>query len=237
MKILDNKRIDQMDSFEQVPERHRIDNPTITIDKYKFHYNAFFRRQAELEKYRFVTYSVDKENKKIRFAFHFEHTSGAFSLARTNNKSTFRSYSTILINKYDWIRKTALQGKSVDRRFIAVQESPNKPLWIISLIPCFEKVYDIAQLSDIPLDLSGIYRYRDSQDRVIYIGKGNIRTRIREIGRLNDWDIKKIELSEIGDKHLQMEHENFWIKKFKTENNNELPRYNKNQGKIKKIDK
>ncbi|MFZ4707239.1 MAG: hypothetical protein ACOYMF_14635 [Bacteroidales bacterium] len=221
-----------MNSFEPIitGRGNRINYPTISLDKYKFHYNALLRKLADLEQYRFVTYSVNKEDRKIRFAFHCDHTTGAYSLARSNKKATFRSYSAVLINKYDWIRKTALQEDSISRRFIARQDSPNKPVWIISLIPCFEKVYDIAKLSDIPLDLSGIYRYRDSQDKVIYIGKGKIRTRIKEIGRLIDWDIKKIEISEIVDSKLQFEYENFWINKFKKENNDELPRYNRNQG-------
>ena len=133
--------------------------------------------------------------------------------------------------------KTALQEKSVDRRFIAVQERPNKPIWIISLIPCFEKIYNISQLSEISTKIVGIYRYRNSQDKIIYIGKGNIRRQIKEVGRLDDWDIMKIEVSEIEAENLQFEYENFWINKYKSENNNELPKYNKNQGKIKRSDK
>jgi len=83
-------------------------------------------------------------------------------------------------------------------------------------------------ISKIPSDAKGIYRYWD-KDVVVYIGKGNIKDRFREVGR-SDWKFDTIEYSIINDENEQYEWESYWLEKFKEENSERLPYYNKIAG-------
>ena len=68
--------------------------------------------------------------------------------------------------------------------------------FFFTVAPCFECNNESIT---IPEGATGIYRYRNSDDEVIYIGRGNIRDRLRSPER-KDWDIAKVEYSLINDR-------------------------------------
>jgi hypothetical protein len=183
--------------------------------------------------YNHVRYSLNVENRAIKFTFHNdENDKFSYSLIKGHkNKKSFRSSLLHLLASYSWIRSVAMLNDTFDRSFKAIQDG-SKPEWIINLIPAFETKFKISEIDQISTALKGVYRYKDENDKIVYIGKGNIRGRLREIGRISDWDIHLIEISEIESEELQFKWENYWLNRFKQENNGNFPMFNRNQGKI-----
>jgi len=206
-------------------------DPIVTIDQYHFNYNSIFSKLANLEKYTRVSYAINIENRAIRFSFH-SNANDEFSylLSTLKNRKVFRSTSVNLVSDHIWIKAVATLREASERKFKAVQLG-HKPMWMIQLIPAFELKYQINEVEKIPNSLEGIYQYKDENDKIIYIGKGNVKTRLKEIGRLSDWDIHLIEVSEIENTDLQFQWENYWINRFMGVNNGKLPVFNRNQGK------
>ncbi|PKP49543.1 MAG: hypothetical protein CVT92_15130 [Bacteroidetes bacterium HGW-Bacteroidetes-1] len=205
-------------------------DPIIMIDKYHFNYNAIFSKIAGLDDFTRVSYSLNIENRAIRFSFHSNDIDEfSYLISNFKNKKTYRSTSGSLVNDHLWIKSVALLKDTSERKFKAIRIGM-KNEWFIKLIPSFELKFKVNEVNQIPTSMEGIYQYRDENNKIIYIGKGNIRTRIKEIGRLSDWDISIIEVSEIGSEALQFEWENYWINRFMEKNNGKLPFHNRNQG-------
>ncbi len=69
----------------------------------------------------------------------------------------------------------------------------------------------------------------DSNDLVVYIGKGVIESRVNAPQRAK-WVYDVIEYSIISDPEKQFEWENFWIERYKEEHRGEKPLYNQING-------
>lgn len=197
--------------------------PVISLNNNRFSYNSVFSKIAELEKKSFVMYYIDEENRKIGFEFTNVENENSFKIILNKSKGNY-SQSTELFSK-KWIQKVS-KSKNLNR-FKPLKEGKK---YVITLIPIFEFKVSRDEFLKIPPEASGIYRYLDNQN-IVYIGKGNIRTRLKELSR-KDWKFDIIEYSTIGDNDLQFEWESFWIERFKLENDNKLPPYNLISGKI-----
>ena len=209
--------------------RTRIINrqdPTVTLDAHHFRFNPVASRLAKLSSNSEVIYYIDEENRKIGFEFSNESDDrSAYSVFPEGGKSSYRSAINEICARYSWVRAVAQLPDPRDRTFKLKTESNR--LWVIQLCPAFE--YSVAMASDVPSSVEGIYRYLDSEDNVIYIGKGNVRRRSGNPER-NSWGIFKIEYSIVqGDKD-QYEWEDYWLEKYKEEHDGALPPFNRVSG-------
>ncbi|ELI6429489.1 hypothetical protein RRM58_004805 [Vibrio harveyi] len=204
-----------------VRTRVQSDEPVISISDNRFQYSAVFRKLAELHKYTHVEYFVDEDNRKVGFKFHNDSTS-------RDGYSTWRNRSSALevMKRHKWVNKVALSKNSDERQFVAHQL---QGMWVIQLCPAFENsVLRDKSPASLP-DQSGIYRYVNANNEVVYIGKGNIKARFSAEGR-KDWIFNVVEYSIIEGDDAQFEWESYWIEKYKENNDGYLPHYNKVSG-------
>ena len=201
------------------------DEPTITISEGRFFYNVLFAKIAELEKFNFVSYHVDEEERKIAFEFLTDRDDDSYSLKKSGGKGTL-SGAVELFNGFPWIRKVA-QIKDPNQRSLAVKKEGK--LWSVKLMPAFENQIKINERNLIPDSIRGIYRCLDKDSEIVYIGKGDIKRRIGEHIRNGD-KFFTIEYSTISKEEEQFEWENYWLLQYKEKHGGRLPYYNNNSG-------
>jgi hypothetical protein len=193
------------------------DEPSVTVSQNRFSFNAVMKKLAELDKYTHVTFYVDEENRRIAFEFK-QNSNDEDDYQIIKIKSQIICASREIFKK-QWVAKVnELKGQNV---FAAKHEGKK---WIITLCPAFENQIKRDDAKNIPVDIKGIYRYLDT-GRIVYIGKGNIKTRLNSSERGN-WKFDLIEYSIINDDEKAFEWENYWIEKYKDENKGQLPTYN-----------
>jgi hypothetical protein len=198
------------------------DEPLVTILANRFSFNSIFFKIAELTKYKYVTYYLDHENRKIAFEFQIHETPDSYKVIGGTAKGTY-CQSTELF-KIPWVKKVSQFKNS--NRFKPIRDGKK---YIITLMPVFEFSFLRKDYLKIRTDTTGIYRYLDN-GKIVYIGKGNIRKRLQELGR-DEWKFDLIEYSIISNEDLQFEWESYWLNDFKDSNQNHLPTYNLISGK------
>lgn len=203
------------------------DVPLVSLRQGRFHYNATFARLADFEKKKCVIYYIDSETREIGFEFLAESDdTDAYTLEDRGGPAKFRSSANELIKKNVWIRSVATPGLQAPGSFEAKKTGK---LWVVRLCPAFEYSVLRDNMSDIPADAKGIYRYINKSGLVLYIGKGAIRRRAQEPERL-EWNFDSIEYSLIENENDQFEWEAFWIDQYQEKNAGELPAYNRQGG-------
>ena len=90
----------------------------------------------------------------------------------------------------------------------------NSNCYIFKVIPCFEIS---KKPDDIPDDITGIYRCLDKDKHILYIGKGNIKSRVKEHDN-KGWGISKVEYSVIKDNESMSKYESYHLDQYKKEN-------------------
>jgi len=188
--------------------------PSVTVSSDRFSFNSCFSKLGELIKNSFVNFYCDEENRKIGFEFKKDSDSNddyRVIAARYCKNSE-------LLNK-PWIRKIA---QMKEKLVFAAKKEGKK--WVITLCPAFEIAVKRNEYNKIPEAAKGIYRYIKG-DEVVYIGKGNIRERLNEKQRI-EWKFDLIEYSEIEDSEEALSWEDYWIGKYKSSHDFELPLYN-----------
>ena len=88
--------------------------------------------------------------------------------------------------------------------------------YFISLRPSFENFVLVGDSSSLPSSANGIYRYLDKSGDVIYIGKGNIKSRLQSTER-NTWGINKIEYSILNSEDDSFKWESFYIDEYQNQ--------------------
>jgi hypothetical protein len=210
--------------------------PFISVSRGHVSFNAMFVRQAGISPSKRVTICVDEEERKLGFEFHDDAPDDSFALTRASGdkigtkRQGLNCTASGLAAKYDWISSVARLPPK-DRRFYPRKEGN---LWVIVLRPSFEH-RRARESADIPSDVSGIYRYLRETGEVVYIGRGNVKKRLQAPERA-DWDFDVIEYSAILDPDRQVEWEDYWLERFKEDNNGKLPFYNKQSGESPKKD-
>ena len=203
----------------------QADEPVIGFGDNRFQYSAVFSKLAELDKFTHVEYFIDEEQRKISLKFHKDRNSkDCYTLSGKNNK--YRSAAAELMKRLLWIDKVAKSKNSDERKFVATKHSG---MWVIQLSPAFENsVLKNFASSDLPNE-SGIYRYINEEEEIVYIGKGNIKARYSQQER-SDWVFSGVEFSIVNGDEEQYEWESYWIEKFREASNGLLPYYNKVSG-------
>ncbi len=206
----------------------RDSSPKISIRKEHIGFNAAFVKIADLQKFSKVKIEVDEEGFRIGFRFGNEGEPHALALFSDNpSHSTKATGATKFFKRYPFIKKISEFENSLDRQFEVKQDVQDKNFWVAQLCPAFENTS--SSESDLK-DAEGIYRYkRSSGGEVVYIGKGNILSRLNAFGR-QEWDFDVIEYSIIENPAEQSKWESFWLDKF-AEKEGKNPFYNKIGGK------
>jgi len=81
------------------------------------------------------------------------------------------------------------------------------------LRPNFEITVNWTDKHKIPENLIGIYRYLSRDGQVLYIGKGQIKSRAQSSER-NEWGVAKIQYSVLNDDEKCFFWENYHLDKF-----------------------
>lgn len=212
----------QLERFKR--KRKTNEKPEVTISHGKVRYSSEFAKLAELDKYSYVTYHYDDKERCLAFEFSKEKTTDeAFVLIKIGG--VVKSPAGELISKKDWIRKVNGLKHLGDKKFVARRLLG---MWLIQLCPAFENIVPRDQINSIPADAKGIYCYVN-YGVVVYIGQGNIRARASEPER-EYWVYDTIQYSILSSKEAQLEWENYWLERHKSENYGLLPGYNNQSG-------
>lgn len=211
-----------MKKFKRI--RVNQDEPVISIRDNRFYYNSILSKLAELKDKKFVCYYIDEEKMEIGFKFFIgKEGNDLYRLGKeSNKKNNFRSSASAIISRYNWVNKIHNSRDNDLKKFIARKR---KEKWVIKLRPCFENFIAREDLKSLSDETTGIYRYLNKQQEIVYIGKGNIKRRAKQQERRN-WDFDKIEFSIIENEKDQYYWEDFWIENFKKKHNGKLPYYN-----------
>lgn len=204
--------------------------PFISVSDGHFGFNTLFVRMNSLGPDKRVSIYADPENLKLAFEFHDDERLDSFALARMSSakkgqkRTALQCASRGIVVKYPWVKAVTKMPVRL-RRFEPKKE---ENLWVIQLCPAFEEKR-AKESEEIPSDAQGIYRYLREDGEIVYIGRGNIKNRLKSPGR-ESWDFDKVEFSIVEDPDQQIKWEDFWIERYKEENNGKLPFYNKVSG-------
>jgi hypothetical protein len=211
-----------MEKFRRI--RVSQDEPVISIRDNRFYYSATFTKMAELKEKKFVRYYLDEKKMEICFEFLSEKEDDhCYKLGNENNKkNNFRSSAGELISHYPRVKRIHNSRDNELKKFFATKAGN---FWTIKLRPCFENGLNRKDIDNLANNLSGIYRYLNSSDEIVYIGQGNIKQRIKAQER-SEWVFDKIEYSIIEKKNERYYWESYWIERHKEQNNGQLPYYN-----------
>jgi len=208
----------------------------ISIGSGKIAFSYKFLRNNDIEAMKFVRVFVDQEEFKIGFLFLEDRKDDNCLMLNFRNRD--RSGARIgieALRKYPFIRQIERFENARDRRFIAVPETSQfGKVWVIRGAPSFDVSVSRSNLSSIPSDASGVYRYLKNEETV-YIGKGQIKRRVQESQR-SDWDFDTVQYSIIeredkdaqGKEQFRWEHH--WISYHKQNSGGSRPKYNRNDG-------
>ena len=210
----------------------------VTINSTSFQFSSAARDRAQFQDIHWIRVHIDPDDRLIVFepVPGVAKRSGCLKLG-TSPKGQKKLIAKGLISQQPWIHAVANGNNVAHRKFemreyhgpIPDRQGKHTP-WFIRLMPSFEESVVPSEINSLSQETKGIYRYRggDNGDEVIYIGKGHVRDRFQqEPGRVDDWNVCKIEYSLIENDQEALEWEAVWIERFKQENNGRLPRYNR----------
>lgn len=210
----------------------RDSSPKISIRKEHIGFNAAFVKIANLQNFSKVKIEVDEEEFKIGFRFDNEGGPNALALFSDNpSHNTKATGATNLFKRYSFIKKISELQNPLERQFEVKEDAQDRRFWIAQLCPAFENI--ASSESDLK-NLKGIYRYKRVDGMIVYIGKGDILSRINSPDR-QEWDFDVIEYSIIENPDEHSKWESYWLDKF-VEKEGRLPFYNKIKGKGSKND-
>ena len=224
------------------PKKYTKFEEYIAFNKSGMYFSAGFVKAQSLDKSQFIRFYIDDEDEyKFAVSFSEEEEEDSLALTRTrgarsNPANSFYVNAAKIRNTIPSIKKfyksylgTSNSEHKLDNKFQlkfdrASSEQVDKKVFVFYLLPTFEKECEPAFIPEG----SGIYRYLNENNSVIYIGRGNLKQRFSEFGR-EDWGIKKVEYSLVDDKERQEELETYYLDLFE-KRHGVLPRENKVRG-------
>lgn len=185
----------------------------ITINKSGkgIRFSAEFCKRNKLEKQKYVQFYTFTDNDyKFAVVFSEEKTEGSFIL---NKNSQTRSYYGLCVNAFSFVNNTPILRHNAKESKVSYELTFDKEYnaYCFDILPSFEQ--KTSNVKNIHPDLKGIYQLRDYDDNIIYIGKGNIKDRVRSHIE-KDWDINVIEYSEVEDPTLRSDSETIHLNNF-----------------------
>ena len=185
----------------------------ITINKSGkgIRFSAEFCKRNNLKNHKYVQFYTFTENEfKFAVIFSEEQTEGSFVLNKNGQRSSFNG---LCVNANSFVKNTPVLKHNSKESAVSYELSFDKEYnaYYFNILPSFEQ--RTTNVKNIHPELKGIYRLRDCEDNIIYIGKGNIKDRVKSHIE-KDWDITTIEYSEVDDPILRSDSETIHLRNF-----------------------
>lgn len=190
----------------------------ITISKSGFFFSAEFIDKNKLTDNNYCQFFTSNDSEyKFGVTFSKEKNEGSFKIINTlkgkyRDKSMARSVTASAFFNSTPIFKELTKNKCKNRFSLKFSEADN--CFIFNVIPSFEIS---KKPNDIPSDITGIYKCYDKEKYVLYIGKGNIRSRIKE-HLSKGWELSKVDYSVIKDNDEMFKYESYHLEQYKKDN-------------------
>lgn len=197
------------------------DKAFVSIRPEHISFNKLFCKIADLKISMRVKVFADSENYQIGFSFVDDSDKDSLALSESG-KNLFFGIGDL--KNLEWFREVTKLPMRQRRFEPKLEKTEVGKIWIIKLCPSFE-IKKSRETDKINPDEKGIYRYKRAGETV-YIGRGSILDRLRNDSR-KDWDFDLVEYSRVENPDEQAKWEYFWLEKYKEENDNKLPIYNK----------
>lgn len=201
-------------SLERIPSQDSV----LYISKSGITFSAQFIKKYGLENSEGVKFFGDDED-PYYLGFRFTDDSSAantLSLVASGRSKGGSAGFTIkaaeLINKNSVLKTIQGMPDKQDRTFEVSYEKKSQ-IYSVILRPSFEISVEWENKNKIPDIINGIYRYINSEGNIIYIGKGNIKSRANSPER-KEWGISKIQYSAINDDNKCYYWENYYLERF-----------------------
>jgi hypothetical protein len=190
----------------------------ITISKSGFFFSAEFIDKNKLTDNNYCQFFTSNDSEyKFGVTFSKEKNEGSFKIINTlkgkyRDKSMARSVTASAFFNSTPIFKELTKNKCKNRFSLKYSQADN--CFIFNVIPSFEIS---KKPNDIPGDITGIYKCYDKEKYVLYIGKGNIRSRIKE-HLSKGWELSKVDYSVIKDNDEMFKYESYHLEQYKKDN-------------------
>jgi hypothetical protein len=205
----------------------------LSISKSGINFGAEFIKSNKLEQKVAVSFFTNDEDPYwLGFQFYDEKVEDSLTLTKATRKSNTNGRSVkanAIFNKSRLLQKVQVE-KIKSRKKFEIKYDKFLKYFSISLRPLFENSVRYSEVSDIPNDALGIYRYRDVNDNLIYIGMGKIKDRSKIVDRKELWGIDKIEYSILNSEEDCKKWESYYIDEYKYKYGT-LPPFNRISGK------
>tara|TARA_B100000586_G_C19959087_1_gene362925 strand:+ start:76 stop:753 length:678 start_codon:yes stop_codon:yes gene_type:complete len=200
----------------------------ISLTKSGFYFSSKFLKNNNLQNKLFVVFYTDSEDiYKFCCEFLDKKNVNSSSLIKKKGVGTLQTKASEYINSSKILKniKEDRNLKPQQRKFnISLDRESGK--FCFRVIPNFEKNIKPNNFNDFE-DVKGVYRYRNTNDEIIYIGKGWIKKNFKRSDKKSWIDkVSKIEYSEVSDENDQFKFEEISIAAHKIQNNGKLPKYN-----------
>lgn len=200
----------------------------VSLTKSGFYFSSKFLKNNNLQDKLFIVFYNDSED-IYKFYCEFLDKKNVHSLSLIKKKGirTLQVKATEFINESK-ILKNIRDDKILkphQRKFqISLDRDSGK--FFFKVIPNFEKNLKPNNFGNIQ-DIKGVYRYKNINDEIIYIGKGWIKKNFKRPDKQN-WidEVSTIEYSEVPDENDQFKFEEISISAHKMQNDGKKPKYN-----------
>jgi hypothetical protein len=200
--------------FNRIPSKDSV----IYVNRSGISFSASFVKKFNLQDSTHVKFYLDDEDIYfLGFSFS-KNKNGPNSLAlvasgRSKGGSAgFTLKAAELFGKNLVLRNIAKQENKADKTF-EVSYSKATKIFSVLFRPNFEFSVGWNDRNKISENILGIYRYLGASGEILYIGKGNIRSRASSPERAQ-WGIKVIEYSVINDDEKCYHWEDFYLEAF-----------------------
>jgi hypothetical protein len=201
-------------SLDRVPSQGNV----LYFNKSGIFFSSTFIKSYGLEGKQSISFFEDDEDPYL-LGFEFYDEQGqkdSLVLQKYGVNAVGRTVkANLVINKSKILQSVQKDPLKLNRTFEISRDSKTN-LFFIILRPIFEHKISFDKRNSLPDDLSGIYRYKDKTGSILYIGKGNIKTRSNSPDR-KEWGIRDIEYSSVPTSEDSLKWESYYIDVYKNE--------------------
>jgi hypothetical protein len=201
-------------SLDRIPSQDAV----LYINKSGITFSATFIKKHNLQNHAGVKFFVDDED-PYYLGFNFvndnsePNTLSLLASGRSKGGSAgFTIKASELINKNAILKNIQKLPDKIDRTF-EINFDKKTNLFSIILRPNFEITVSWTDKNRIPETYTGIYKYIGKDSQVLYIGKGNIKSRANSPER-NGWGVAKIQYSVIENDEKCFYWESYYLERF-----------------------
>jgi plasmid maintenance system killer protein len=201
-------------NLDRIPAQDSV----LYINKTGITFSANFIKKEKLQDAKGVKFFEDDEDSyylgfKFKNDLQEPNTLSLNASGRSRGGSAgFTIKAAELINKNPILKNVQKMASRQDRTFEVFYEQKTN-IYSILLRPNFEIIVKFSDRNTIPDAFKGIYRYRNNDGQIIYIGKGGVKARVNSPER-KEWGISKIEYSVLLDDDKSYYWENYYLERY-----------------------